>query len=151
MTSLGAHLLHEVMHWRYLVRNGINQHVFDDVIKHNANVEDKDGKKKVEERDYIDDYIRDDYDDKDLDPPDGYGPANAASLVINQAKDSYRNADNYRWYVVSKFWQEIFGREFKEQHDDDKGDKMVPEGAKGQVPYPGEHPPTPRRRRHYRY
>lgn len=141
MTSLGAHLLHEVLHWRYLVRDGWNQTPFDADIKHKVYVRDEHGNEREEERDYIDDYDRDQYEDKNTEPLDGYGPKNAASLVINQEKDSFRNADNYRWYIVSKFWQGSFGYEFDAQDDESKGDQMIPHGAKGQVPYPGERIP----------
>lgn len=142
MTSLGAHLLHEMLHWRYLVRDGRNQVPFDTVIKHTVYVKDEQGNQKEEERDYIDDYDRDVYEDKDIEPLDGYGPKNAASLVINNESDSFRNADNYRWYIVSKFWQVGFGNQFDAQYDESKGDQMIPQGAKGQVPYPGERAPA---------
>jgi len=75
---------------------------------------------------------------KSNNPPDGYGPANAAQLVINNQGDSVQNADNYRWYVVSKYWQWICKRQFDKQDDPDKDDKMIPPESNGQVPYPGE-------------
>jgi len=34
MTSLGAHLLHEMFHWRYLVRNQLNKINYDNFINH---------------------------------------------------------------------------------------------------------------------
>lgn len=143
MTSLGAHLLHEMVHWRLLVRDVNNEERFDAVITHTVLLPDPDDSDKLEEeeRDYIDDYNKDEYEDPDIDPVTGYGPANAHELVINGNDVSFRNADNYRWYAVSKYWswkctQVANGQNivFGQQNNNDFGDGIVPKDCDGQIP-----------------
>jgi len=72
------------------------------------------------------------------DPSDGYGPRNAAQLVFLDVGWSFKNTDNYRQYIVSKYFQFICRREFTRQDDTMKDDRMIPAGSNGQVPFPGE-------------
>ncbi|KAK5939388.1 hypothetical protein PMZ80_008692 [Knufia obscura] len=141
MTSLGASaILHEMFHWEYMVRIEKNQVIFDDLVE--PTIEDPDNDDKLEDRDYIDDYDTAHYSGKPFnEPPDGYGPANAAQLRGNGFGDAWQNADNYRWYVVSRYWQFVCTKLFGRQTDRSKDDKMIPPGSKGQVPYPGEELP----------
>lgn len=143
MTSLGAHLLHEMMHWRLLVRATNNEKTFDAVIPHTVLYPDplSEDEYEEEEHDYIDDYDKDQYEDPDIDPTTGYGPTNAHELVINGEDASFRNADNYRWYAVSKYWswrctQAAKGQEvaFRQQVNNDLGDAQIPKDCNGQIP-----------------
>lgn len=145
MTSLGAHLLHEMIHWRLLVRASNNEQQFDAVITHDVWLPDPDDEDELEEEehDYIDDYNKNEYEDSDADPATGYGPANAHQLVLNGNYRSFRNADNYRWYAVSKYWswrctQATGGHRviFGGQTNNALGDDIVPRGADGQIPWP---------------
>ncbi|KAK5078570.1 hypothetical protein LTR64_003016 [Lithohypha guttulata] len=104
MTTLGAHILHELVHWHHLTRTPENGHIYNQLITHDVYKPNENGEEVEETHDYIDDYDRDEYDDKDLDPPDGYGPQHAHQLVVNDEQDSFRNADNYRWFAVSLYW-----------------------------------------------
>ena len=142
MTSFGALLLHEFVHWRLLTRFADTQDLgFDTLIRHTVTIDqDTD---ETEDRDWIDDYKGEEYPEKHLDPDDGYGPQHAHQLVVNEEGDSFRNADNYRWCAVDIFWTWFCGREFEQQDDNDMGDKIIPEGSNGQVPYPGEQFPEP--------
>lgn len=133
MTTLGAHLLHEMVHWRILCRASDNEQEWDQVIPHVL-----DGLDEPTTVDWIDDYLYDEYHDKNIDPSDGYGPIHAWDLVINDVGDSFPNADNYRWYAVSKYWMYRCNKHFGQQTDEEHEDRMVPAGANGQVPYPGE-------------
>lgn len=146
MTSLGAHLLHEMVHWRLLVRASNNEEQFDEVIPHTVLVPDPNDEDELQEedRDYIDDYDRNQYEDPDIDPRTGYGPTNAHELVINGDDACFRNADNYRWYAVSKYWswkctQVANGNKvvFDQQDNSDLGDAIIPPGCDAQIPCPG--------------
>lgn len=90
MTSIGSLLLHEFMHWTGLLENVPN---FDDLIE-----EGEIGFPQIG-------------DFPGPDPPDGYGPLHAKQLK------SVENADNYRCYAESKYWQYRCGRPFKESMD----------------------------------
>lgn len=145
MTSLGAHLLHEMVHWRLLVRAENNRERFDAVIPHVVILPDPDDEdlEIEEEHDYIDDYDRDQQEDPEIDPLTGYGPKNAHDLVVNGGGASFRNADNYRWYAVSKYWSwrctlAAMGRRvtFGQQDNNDLGDKQIPPGCNGEIPCP---------------
>jgi len=130
-----------MVHWRFLMRTAAIEELYDAVIPVAQLIWDSDDEDQGEEE-KITHTI--DYSSsaspllKSNNPPDGYGPANAAQLVINNQGDSVQNADNYRWYVVSKYWQWICKRQFDKQDDPDKDDKMIPPESNGQVPYPGE-------------
>lgn len=104
MTTFGAHILHEFVHWHHLTRTPENGQFYDQLITHDVYKPNENGEEVEETHDYIDDYDRDEYDDKDLDPDDGYGPQHAHQLVVNNEQDSFRNADNYRWFAVSLYW-----------------------------------------------
>lgn len=145
MTTLGAQLVHEAFRWRYICVNikGGYAEDFNRIVYHRVKFDDG----QVDERYYIDDYHRFEpewHDDPELDPDDGYGPIHAHYLVENEQGDSYRNADNYRWYIVSLYWEEVFTTLFEELDNADWTDKVVPKGANGQVPFPGEKPPPTR-------
>lgn len=124
-----------MFHWRYLIRTAANQEDYDliidryyfdqefNLIPYNCPVDYRPSAPEGT---------------RPNDPPDGYGPAHAAELVLNNEEDSLRNADNYRWYVVSKYWQWICKRQFDKQDDTMQDDRMIPSGSNGQVPYPGE-------------
>lgn len=90
MTTIGGLLLHEIMHWSGLLENVPN---FDDLIQ-----EGEIGFPQIG-------------DFPGPNPPDGYGSFNAKQLK------SVENADNYRCYAESKFWQWKCGRAFKESMD----------------------------------
>lgn len=132
-----------MIHWRYLLRTQYNEEAYDQIITQELYVpsedEDEDDEGDLEKVDITIDYEPDRFQDiKPNDPEDGYGPRNAAQLVINNQGDSVRNTDNYRWYIVTKYWQWICRREFAGQNDADQDDTMIPAGSNGQVPYPGE-------------
>lgn len=136
-----------MIHWRYLIRTAANQEDYDQIIPRDL----YDLEFDAHYYDYPVDYRPGaSIETRPNDPPDGYGPAHAAQLVLNNNGDSFDNADNYRWYVVSKYWQHICGRPFDKQEDPFKDDRMIPPGSNGQVPYPGEVPeeqiPPPRAR-----
>ena len=112
MTPMGGHLVHEALHWRYLVINkeGDNADDFNELVIHTVFFEDDDGDVGdppiEEERDYIDDYTVDDpewHPNPFVTPFDGYGPRNCRELVSNAQGDSFRNADSHYWYIISKF------------------------------------------------
>lgn len=149
MTSLGAHLLHEMIHWRQLIRAANNQERFDTVITHHVWIREPDPDDpddyiyEEEEHDYIDDYSKSEYQNPPANPQTGYGPKNAHDLVLNGNQASFRNADNYRWYAVSRYWSwkctdANDGRKvvFGPQTDGDFDDSMIPEDCDGQVPCP---------------
>jgi len=141
MTSFGAvAILHEMLHWNYLVRTEENENQFDDLITHLVQDQDDEDEEELDERDFIDDYSDEYYEDRPITPIDGYGPVNTAKLVVNNEGDSVQNADNYRWYMVSKTWEFICAEQYAVQTDQSRSDTMVPIGSKGQVPYPGERP-----------
>jgi len=124
-----------------MVRTASNQDLYDQIIEQMLINDDPDDPDYLEEEevDITIDYHPDRFPYiKPSDPRNGYGPRNAAQLVANNQGDSVRNTDNYRWYVVSKYWQWICRREFAKQDSEDKDDRMVPAGSNGQVPYPGE-------------
>lgn len=145
MTSLGAHLVHEMIHWRLLVRDLNNKQKYDEIIPHTIYLPDPEDEEEDEEvvQDFIDDYNKNEYKDPDIDPSTGYGPANTHLLVINGGMASFRNADNYRWYAVSKYWswrctlaargqKVVFGQ----QDNNQLGDDIIPLGCDGQIPCP---------------
>lgn len=138
MTSLGALLLHELCHWRLLTRTPKNANYFDALLTETINVKNSDGTETQETVDWIRDYKPDEHDDPDIEPDDGYGPQHAIALEVNGKRESFRNADNYRWCAVSCFFKSFMNYQFQGQDDNDQGDKMIPVGANGQVPYPGE-------------
>jgi hypothetical protein len=97
LLSPGGILLHEFIHWTYLLQNVPRYH---DLIK-GPN---------------IGDYFGDN-------PSDGYGPFNAEQLLFFSTKwvpgkfrknEVLQNADNYAWYAHSKYWSFICGRTFSE-------------------------------------
>jgi hypothetical protein len=109
MTSLGGQILHELIHWRYLLRDVPD---FQDNLLDYLNEE-------VEE----DEWIITDFDGGDsshFEPSDGYGPVHARQLVDHDDGDARNNADNYRWYAQTRYFQFVCGREFgpaKENED----------------------------------
>ena len=112
MTTLGGLLLHELMHWTWLLYNFPN---FDDLIGQGAIGLPQIG------------------DFPGPEPADGYG-----SLHAKQLK-SVENADNYRCYAESKYWQYRCGRPFKESMD--AADDLARTGTRFE-PAPPEADPT---------
>jgi hypothetical protein len=121
MTSLGGHLLHELMHWDYLFQ-GVPG--YDEAVKATL-------------RGRIDDYdyetwsegLKDEFPDLEWpeEPSNGYQPNNARELngASEQENLGRRNADNYRWYSQSKYWsfrckKEFGANEDYDQHSDDR-------------------------------
>jgi hypothetical protein len=86
MNSGGASLLHELIHWRLLTAPAPG---FDDLV----------GTLVV-------DYIKPAANPHFADPPSGYGPQFAGQLVGHANGDARKNADNYRWYALSKYWHD---------------------------------------------
>lgn len=145
MTSLGAHMLHEMVHWRDLVRADNNKERFDAVVVHNiwAPNPDNEGQYEEEEMDIITDYSVKNYKNPPAKPTTGYGPVNTRQLVLNGNHASFQNADNYRWYGVVKYWswrctQANGGKkwEFKQQTNEYMDDSMIPKGCNGKIPCP---------------
>lgn len=145
MTTVGAHLLHEMVHWRKLVRTDNNKERWDAVVVHNQWIEDPDeeGKYEEEEIDIVTDYDKNNYKNPPAKPVTGYGPINAHQLALNGNRASFQNADNYRWYAVSKYWswrctwanggkKVVFGQQNNEYFDDG----IIPEGCNGRIPCP---------------
>jgi hypothetical protein len=112
MTTTGGLLLHELMHWTGLLENVPN---FDDLIG-----EGDIGFPQIG-------------DFPGPNPPDGYGPIHAKQLK------SVENADNYRCYAESKYWQYRCGHAFKESKD--VADGQARTGARHE-PAPPETDPT---------
>jgi hypothetical protein len=81
--------LHELIHWRTLVEKAQD---FYSIIRRQLNL------------DHIIDYKLP-TDSPFAGPPQGIGPLWAHELVAHQNGDAVANADNYRWYVLSKYWQ----------------------------------------------
>ena len=46
-------------------------------------------------------------------PPNGYGPFNAWALRQYNNRRAKSNADNYRWYALSRFFTKRFNKAFK--------------------------------------
>ena len=112
MTSLGGVLLHEMMHWSGLLEDVPN---FDDLIE-----EGEIGFPQIG-------------DFQGPSPPDGYGSFHAKQIK------SVENADNYRCYAESKYWQWKCGRVFKESMD--VADDQARTGARHEpAPPETEHP-----------
>ena len=136
MTSMGSLLLHELMHWKYLLK-GVDDYV--DVTK-------------GDEEGIISDYDRDDRPEDDLkyeeQPLDGNGPYNCFELALNKHNDAVMNADNYRWYATTKWWSYRCQKNFDRGRDDDgkTGDKVrwqLPEGEQELPPQQPAQPPQP--------
>lgn len=98
-------MLHEFIHWQYLLKDVTG---YNDVVK-------------LSPVGVIDDYNYNAWRKWQPevywpDPPEnGYGPFNA--LVLNHNYNDIAhlgqvNADNYRWYVQSKWWSLQCGRNF---------------------------------------
>jgi|SRR5271155_3743541 len=86
MQSGGAVLLHEFMHWRALTSQAPG---FDDFIGPTPEIitDWKPGPSHAFTT-----------------PKNGYGPQRSAELVTHANGDARRNADNYMWYALSKYW-----------------------------------------------
>lgn len=121
-----------------MTRANGNEAVFDSLVDQTIQVEQDDGSRQPEEVDWIIDYLREEHDDPEIEPEDGYGPQHARVLEANGHGDSFRNADNYRWCATSIWWRFTYRYQFQAQDDNDQGDKLTPEGSNGAVPYPGE-------------
>ena len=112
MTPLGGHVLHELIHWRYLVYDGP---LFDEIVVEQEGVPDGEN--------IISDYDADS--SNEFEPPDGYGPYHTRLLAEHEgSSDAVNNADNYRWYAQSKFWQWRCGRSFGPAPDNSYNDKL---------------------------
>ena len=99
MTSLGGQILHELIHWRYLLKDVAD---FDDVVEQHEDTDDGEN-------------IIIDFEGGEssfMTPDDGYGPVNAHLLVAHGVGDAVNNTDNYRWFAQSKYWAFMCGRCF---------------------------------------
>ena len=107
MTSLGSEILHEVIHWRYLLQDVAD---FDDVL---MEYDDTDEGENI-----IIDF--DGGESSFMSPSDGYEPVHAHKLVGHGEGDAVNNADNYRWYAQSKYWSFMCGKCFGPARDNVK-------------------------------
>ncbi|EXJ65256.1 hypothetical protein A1O7_01597 [Cladophialophora yegresii CBS 114405] len=108
MLSPGAILLHELIHWPYLLQ---------DIPGYST---------------LIRQYPRNDWstiwDFTGPSPTDGYGPFNAMAvrnLPVSPAtgtSQAIQNADNFVWYAVSKYWSWRCGRQFKRSASPEDGE-----------------------------
>ncbi|KAH0846183.1 hypothetical protein FOPE_12510 [Fonsecaea pedrosoi] len=99
MTSPGGILLHELLHWTFLLDDITG---FSDIIDEN------------------DDEFPQIVDFWGPDPPDGYGPFHAMQLRSQGAYVAIQNADTYRCYAQSKYWTWKCGKSFgRAQSDED--------------------------------
>ncbi len=111
MTPLGGHILHELIHWRFLVYDGPE---FDQLIVEQQGVPDGEN-------------IISDYDSEsspEFEPPDGYGPYHTRQLRAHDNGDAVNNVDNYRWYAQSMYWKWKCGRYFGPAPDNSYSDKL---------------------------
>lgn len=98
MMSTGGAMLHEMLHWPYLLQDVPN---YNTVIEPAA----PDGQKKL-------------VDYSGPDPLSGYGPFNALqirNLLPSQQTSTFQSAqnpDNYVYYALSKYWSFTCGRAF---------------------------------------
>ncbi|KAK4945581.1 hypothetical protein LTR10_015200 [Elasticomyces elasticus] len=102
MQTPGVVLLHELMHWTYLLEDIPN---YEDLIDEN-----EDGFPQI-------------VDFAGPDPVDGYGPYNTMRLRQVKAAETIQNADSYVWYAQSKYWSWKCGKTFGpsvEPADDEK-------------------------------
>ena len=122
MTSLGAHILHELVHWRYLFDDipGWNQHIRKSAI------DDPDNMRYIIDYSYATQLEPGKY----REPDNGYGPGHAHDVALHDIAsngpqagyhDGLNNADNYKWYAVSKWWARACGRDFDAVDVDDNG------------------------------
>ena len=112
MTSLGGHILPEIIHWRYIFVLGIDDWI--EVVTDYK--EDEDDEKIIV-----------DYDANEgsfMTPPSGYGPYNTRALASHRNGEAINNADNYRWYAPSKYFQWKCGRSFGPAPDETFGDDL---------------------------
>ncbi|KIW76207.1 hypothetical protein Z517_10953 [Fonsecaea pedrosoi CBS 271.37] len=99
MTSPGGILLHELLHWTFLLDDITG---FSDIIDEN------------------DDEFPQIVDLWGPDPPDGYGPFHVMQLRTQGAYIAIQNADTYRCYAQSKYWTWKCGKSFgRAQSDED--------------------------------
>ncbi|EXJ93943.1 hypothetical protein A1O1_02336 [Capronia coronata CBS 617.96] len=119
MASPGATLLHELMHWSYLLEDMPG---FSELI-------DKDEAGLPQIRDHS---------DLSSDPPDGMGAFHAKLLKDRGPFAAIQNADNYRWYTLSKYWSWKCGRGFAEAMSDQDVYKRGPKVVLGEPEAAGE-------------
>ena len=111
MTSLGGHILHELIRWRFLVYDGP---LFDETIVEHEGVPDGEN--------IISDY--DSEESSEIEPPNGYGPYNTRQRREHKNNDAVNNVDNYRWYAQSMYWKWKCGRSFGPAPDDSYTDML---------------------------
>ena len=86
MTTPGGVLLHELMHWPYLIEGIPNYDMIEEGPMGLPQIKDFEGPT----------------------PPNGYGAFNAKQLT----RDGIQNADNYHWYAQSKYWSWRYKKTF---------------------------------------
>lgn len=112
MASPGATLLHELMHWSYLLKDTPG---FSDLI-------DKDEAGLPQVRDFSQPQSH---------PPDGMGAFHARLLKDFGPYVAIQNADNYRWYALSKYWSWKCKRGFGPARSDEDVYKRGPRVVMG--------------------
>ncbi|KIW89774.1 uncharacterized protein Z519_09931 [Cladophialophora bantiana CBS 173.52] len=98
MTSPGGVLLHELLHWTFLLEDIPG---FEDIIDENE------------------DNFPQIIDFWGPNPPDGYGPFRASQLRDLGAYVAIQNADTYRCYAQSKYWAWKCGKPFEPAQSED--------------------------------
>ncbi|KAI1623127.1 hypothetical protein EDD37DRAFT_682610 [Exophiala viscosa] len=104
MQTPGGVLLHELMHWTYLLEDIPN---YEDLIDEN-----EDGFPQIA-------------DFAGPNPGDGYGPYNTMRLRQVKAAETIQNADSYVWYAQSKYWSWKCGRTFGPSVDPSDDEKRL--------------------------
>ncbi|KAK5050403.1 hypothetical protein LTR84_003684 [Exophiala bonariae] len=110
MDSPGGIILHELTHWSYLLENIPG---FSDLIEG-----DEGGFHQIK-----------DYSNPGGTPPNGLGAFHALQLRNVGPYTSIQNADNFKWYALSKYWAWRCGRVFSPSLSDADVYKRGPKGA----------------------
>lgn len=109
MDSPGGILLHELMHWTYLLET---------VDRFSSLIEpDEGGFHQIR-----------DYSNPSGVPINGLGAFNAMQLKNRARYDAIQNADNFKWYALSKFWSWRCRRTFGPALSDEDVYKRGPKG-----------------------
>jgi len=109
MDSPGGILLHELMHWTYLLQTVDG---FSSLIE-----PDEGGFRQIR-----------DYSDPNGAPVNGLGASNAMQLKNRGQYAAIQNADNFKWYALSKYWSWRCGRAFGPALSDEDVYKRGPKG-----------------------
>lgn len=118
MESPGGILLHELMHWTYLLET-IDR--FSELIK-----PDEGGFHQIR-----------DYSSPTGVPPNGLGAFHAMQLKDHGPYAGIQNADNFKWYALSKYWSWRCGRAFGPALSDADVYKRGPKGGEAEPEFQG--------------